>query len=102
MIEQYHNLIDGKPSGGTTFGPGFAIGWQNGPLGREPNKLPQNGAFVSDIIEAAKGRLEHFQTTQFANEANKLAISHLNLALMALAQRANERDSRGVLGTHTV
>lgn len=25
---------NGNPAGGTTFGNGFAIGWQNGPLGR--------------------------------------------------------------------
>lgn len=33
---QSHHFTDadGNPSGGTTYGNGFAIGWQNGPLGR--------------------------------------------------------------------
>jgi hypothetical protein len=31
--------VDGNPAGGTTYGNGFAIGWQNGPL-REPCHIP--------------------------------------------------------------
>ena len=37
---------NGNPAGGTTYGNGFAIGWQNGPLGRGPDRIEPNGAFV--------------------------------------------------------
>ena len=59
--------LDGNqnPAGGTTFGPGFSIGWQNGPLGRNVTRKPQNGAFVEDIIQAVIGRIQFYQDSKF-------------------------------------
>ena len=34
FISNHFTDEDGNPAGGTTFGQGFAIGWQHGPLGR--------------------------------------------------------------------
>jgi hypothetical protein len=33
VIANHFSDADGNPAGGTTFGQGFCIGWQNGPLG---------------------------------------------------------------------
>ena len=93
---------EGNPSGGTTFGQGFAIGWQNGPLGRGADRKEPNGAFVEDIIAAARDRLEFYQSSKFACEANETAIEHLAAALGVLNARTAERERRAVEGTHAV
>ncbi len=89
----------GRPTGGTTFGPGFAIGWQNGPLGREPSRSPQNGAFVEDVIAATISRIEFYQKSPFECEENALALVHLDKALAALKSRTAKREARQVEGT---
>lgn len=91
---------DGNPAGGTTYGRGFAIGWQNGPLGRGENRREPNGAFVEDIIRAAADRLEFYQAGKFACEENAQALSHLREALQILEARTKDREARGVEGTH--
>jgi len=37
----------GRPAGGVSSGRGFAISWQNGPLGRGNERRDPNGAFVT-------------------------------------------------------
>lgn len=104
-IEQHHRLDeDGNPAGGTSHGLGFAIHWQDGPLVKSEGgtRLAPNGAFVEGVIEAAKGRLEHYQSTKFACPENESAIIHLDLALAALEARTADREERGVEGTHEV
>lgn len=90
------------PEGGQTFGPGFAIAWQRGPLGRDKNRIPQNGAFVEDVISAAIDRIEHYQSSKFASEYNAVALDHLRAALVSLQARTSERESRKVEGTHAL
>lgn len=90
----------GRPAGGHTFGPGFAIAWQNGPLGRGEDRKEPNGAFVETIIDAARNRLEFYQQSEFACEANAGAIEALNVALAILEKRTAEREARAVEGTH--
>jgi len=92
----------GKPAGGTTYGNGFAIGWQHGPLGRGEDRKAQNGAFVEDVIVAAIGRIEHYESTEFACDANAAALDFLRSALDCLNRRTAEREARGVEGTHAV
>ena len=104
---------NGKPAGGHTFGAGFAIGWQHGPLGRHSENCTEeacaddctrkepNGAFVEDIIEAAADRLLAYQQTEFACEKNEKALHNLGKALRELNERTAERENRGVEGTHT-
>jgi hypothetical protein len=95
------NDAQGRPEGGTTFGIGFTIGWQHGPLGRGEDRRPPNGAFVEDIIAAAKDRLEFYQLSGFACQENDNAIANLERALWELDQRTRVREARGVEGTHT-
>ena len=91
---------NGNPTGGTTYGVGFAIGWQNGPLGRGDERQPPNGAFVEDIIRAAIDRLEFYQSTKFACDHNARALMALHDSLAILRNRTEEREQRQVEGTH--
>jgi hypothetical protein len=92
---------NGKPAGGSTFGNGFAISWQNGPLGRGETRRPPNGAFVEDVIDAARDRLAWYQSGEFACDENQEALDHLNSALRVLDARTKDREARAVEGTHT-
>jgi hypothetical protein len=98
---QHWNDKQGNPSGGSTYGNGFAISWQNGPLGRGSDRKEPNGAFVEDIIAAAKDRIEYYQASRFNCEANAMAVLALESALQALNERTKERESRQVEGTHS-
>ena len=90
----------GDPAGGTTSGRGFTISWQNGPLGRGEERKEPNGAFVEDVIDAAIGRLEHYQRSRFACADNADAIHYLRRAAAALDNRTKAREARGIEGTH--
>lgn len=100
-INERHALSEnGKPDGGQTTGTGFVIHWQQGPMVVDGKRIPQNGAFVEDIIAAARGRIAFYQSTEFAGEYNAIALVHLESALQALDARTKDRESRGVEGTH--
>ena len=90
----------GNPAGGITYGTGFAISWQNGPLGRGPERKPPNGAFVEDVIDAARERIQYYQNSKFACATNAVAIEHLTAALEALDSRTKDREQREVEGLH--
>lgn len=93
---------EGNPSGGTTYGRGFAIGWQNGPLMVDGVRDEPNGAFVEDVIKAAIGRIEFYQKSKFASDHNAKALVSLQEAVAHLQQRTKDREARGVEGTHGV
>lgn len=99
-ISNHFTDIDGNPAGGTTFGQGFAIGWQHGPLGRGADRVAPNGAFVEDVIAAAADRIEFYEASKFQCQDNADALDHLRSALKCLAHRTAERESRDVEGTH--
>jgi len=90
----------GLPAGGSTFGSGFAISWQHGPLGRGSERGEPNGAFVEAVITAALDRLNWYQQSQFNSPLNQEAIEPLIGALSALDQRTREREQREVEGTY--
>lgn len=100
----------GNPAGGYAHGPGMTIAWQDGPRGKihesggppEGRLAPANGAFVEDALVAARQRLEFFQQSPYAHDANAEAIRHIDYAIEALHNRAKERASRGVLGANVV
>ena len=71
---------EGNPAGGHTFGRGFTIAWQNGPLGRGENRKEPNGAFVETVIEAAADRIRWYQQSGFACRENALAITKIGRA----------------------
>lgn len=94
--------LNGNPTGGLVIGTGLNISWQNGPLGRGPQRKEPNGAFVETVISAAKTRLEFYQESKFKCEENAQALSHLEEALKILDARTKNREAREVEGTHTV
>jgi hypothetical protein len=102
IIETHLIDEDGAPRGGRTAGLGLLIHWQNGPLGRGPDRQPPNGAFVETVIQAAIGRLQHYQGTRFACRENARAITSLEEALAWLHVRTGDREARQVEGTHAV
>ena len=100
ITAQHWNDANGNPAGGNTFGRGFAIGWQNGPLGRGMERKEINGAFVEDVIAAAANRIEYYQASKFACPENNAALEHLQAALAILDRRTRDREARAVEGTH--
>ncbi len=100
--ENHWNDVDGNPSGGCSWGCGFTISWQNGPLGRGGGRSEPSGAFVEDVIAAAGSRLEYYEGSKFTCEENRVAIEHLSSALEVLKSRTADRDKRQVEGTHAV
>lgn len=102
FFSEHHNDSNGNPGGGVSSGRGFAISWQNGPLGRGNDRKEPNGAFVETIIATVVDRLEYYQDSRFACEANASAIANLRAAMDFLDARTSEREERKVEGTHEV
>ena len=91
-----------RPAGGVAYGNGFAISWQNGPLGRGVDRDEPNGAFVEDVMSACIARISAYQDSKFNCSENEAAINHLMDALSALDSRTKDREARGVEGTHEI
>lgn len=94
---------NGNPTGGVVVGTGFTIAWQDGPLGRGDDRKAPNGAFVEDVIDAARQRIAFYQEAadgRFACDENSEALRHLVAALAALDSRTRNREARQVEGTH--
>lgn len=103
MIQGNHNSdTAGNPAGGETTGVGISIQWQDGPLGRDEERIAPNGAFVEDVIAAAIDRLEYYQRSRFSCRENALAITKLQEALHWCHHRTEAREARAVEGTHAV
>lgn len=100
FIAENRTNENGFISGGSVVGTGITIVWQNGPLGRDEDRVSPNGAFVEDVIDAAKQRIEAYQAGPHACEDNAIALNYLNLALDALDNRTRSREARQVEGTH--
>ena len=95
---------EGNPSGGCSWGIGFCITWQKGPLGsqnlpKKDRENNRNGAFVEDVLEAIIHRMEFYQDTKFNCEENRLALEHLNQALHNMQSRHKRRVKEGTEGT---
>ena len=99
-----HQFTDeaGNPAGGHSYGTGFSVAWQNGPLNRGEDRVDPNGAFVETIISVAADRLEFYQSSKFVSDYNAGALEHLYEALKILNARTADRESRDVEGTHAV
>lgn len=97
---QHFNDENGNPAGGTTFGTGISITWQNGPLAVDGVRREPNGAFVEGVIEAALDRIKYYQASKFNCRENALAITKLEEALHWLDHRTRDREARSVEGTH--
>jgi hypothetical protein len=76
-ITQEHYLDSdgaGNPAGGFSAGTGIQIEWQNGPLAVDGERREPNGAFVEDVIAAAIGWIEFYQSTRFHSLHNAVAL----------------------------
>jgi len=101
FYEEHWTDSQGDPAGGLTTGRGMNLVWQNGPLGRGQERRAPNGCGVEEVIQAAIGRLEFYQASRFACEANAEALHALYHAAAALERRTRDREERQVEGTHT-
>lgn len=99
-FEQHWSDENSNPAGGVSSGRGFVISWQNGPLGRDGDRIEPNGAFVEDVIQAVIGRIEFYQDSKFASVYNADAIAALKAAAKRLDDRTKDREDREVEGTH--
>ena len=56
------------------------------------------GVLDTDLLEIVRDRLKGFQEGKFATEYNAKALEHLEIALMYMNRRVEDRIERGVLG----
>ena len=105
MLAEYqaknHSDENGNPAGGSAVGVGLSIAWQDGPLGRDADRIIPNGAFVETVIDAARQRILYYEGSKFSCRENAMAITKLEEALMWLNKRTADRERRSVEGTHT-
>lgn len=59
-----------------------------------------HGVLDTDLLEIARHRLQCFQAGPFATEYNSKALEHIELALMYMNRRVEDRIERKVLGTN--
>jgi len=73
------------------------IQFQNG-----ARKLPDSihGVLDTDLLEIVRHRLQCFQEGPFSSEYNRVALSHVEQALMWMNRRVEDRIERNVLGTN--
>lgn len=80
-------------------GPTFSvtIQFQKGP---RKNEDSIHGVLDSDLLEIVRDRLKGFQSGEFATEYNAKALEHIEIALMYMNRRVEDRIERNVLGTY--
>ena len=102
MIARHIENKDGMITGGDCRGKGLSISWQNGARRRLPSgELEEaNGAFVEDVLLAARERLKVFQKSPLQCRENKKALKHIKKSLKSLEKRREKRRGRGVEGTY--
>ncbi len=72
------------------------IKFQNGPV----KEAGYNGSSHEALLAVLLDRMEGFQSGQFANPANAMALNKLEEARLWLNKRTMDRVARGVEGTH--
>jgi len=72
------------------------VNFQDGPV----KEAGVNGIHNEDLIAIVIDRMRGFQSGDYACRDNALALTKLEEALMWLRNRTNEREARGVEGTH--
>ncbi|WP_419724704.1 hypothetical protein [Terrisporobacter petrolearius] len=70
---------------------------QCGPRNEEGS---QDGVIDTELLELVRDRLKSFQAGPFASEYNAKALEHLEIALMYMNRRVEDRIERNVLGTY--
>ena len=74
------------------------VQFQKGPI----KEVGVNGVMNEDLIAMVIDRLQSFQESEYKCRENAVAITKLEEALMWLRKRTQDREDRGVEGTHTV
>lgn len=59
-----------------------------------------SGVLDTDLLEIVRDRLIGFQSGDFATEYNAKALEHIEIALMYMNRRVEDRIERNVLGTN--
>ncbi|MGD1941856.1 MAG: hypothetical protein ACFB0G_11140 [Leptolyngbyaceae cyanobacterium] len=90
---------DGLHDGGCSYGPGYCITWQRGPLNEGDGR---NGAFLLDVLGACMVQLEYYQNSRFECEENRQALLSLTETINHLQSRRDRRAQEGTLGTTKV
>lgn len=73
------------------------ISFQKGPRNLEDS---QHGVLDVDLLEICRDRLKGFQSGDFVCEENQKALEHIEIALMYLNKRTEDRHFRNVLGKY--
>ena len=73
------------------------IQFQKGP---RKERDSQHGVTDQDLLEIVRHRLKSFQAGEYKTECNEKALEYLELALMYLNRRVEDRIERNVLGTY--
>lgn len=81
----------------TTRVNGASFRLQNGPI----REVGVNGCQIDEVIRFAQDRLREFNKLAPSRQTQE-AITHLGQALLSLAIRTADRESRGVEGTKEV
>lgn len=101
FVASNFNDEEGNHFGGCSYGPGFVISWQRGPvINHGKGDSGQNGAFLQTVLDAVIHQLEYVNKGKFQCPENEEALKHLNLAAEAMQARRLKRLNRGVSGTH--
>lgn len=104
VVSEFTTDSDGNPTGGRTtmLAPatgnyGLRIEWQDGIVGEDG----QNGAFIEDVLEAARQRLRFFNSMEHTRcRENSLAITKIEEALQWLDWRTRQRVIHDVENTY--
>lgn len=81
----------------TTYQPICEIQLQCGAR-KEENSI--HGVIDSDLLEVVRHRLQCFQAGPFSSQYNAKALEHIEIALMYMNRRVEDRIERNVLGTY--
>ena len=73
------------------------IKFQKGPRNEDGS---QQGVIDTDLLEIVRDRLKDFQAGEYKSEYNEKALEHIELALMYLNRRVEDRIERNVLGKY--
>ena len=107
VVSEFTTDQDGNPTGGRThmftkdpmtgdvdeeIAPALIVNWQDGIVGDDG----QNGAFVEDVLEAARQRIQFFNSGRFRCRENSIAITKIEEALQWLDWRTRQRLQQDV------
>lgn len=93
----HHAYVVFKQGVTTTDGAVGAVQFQDGARNVE-GSTP--GVLDTDLLEIVRHRLQCFQDGAFACEENAKALEHIEITLMYMNKRVEDRAERNVLGQH--